>query len=149
MSEMSAFEKFAQGLPLNEELAALKDGRDPINIFPDPVKDGSLRDFNYVLLGEVDEVERELTRSERVELKELRLSRGWPILLRLLEKSSHRLEKSAITASKGDPLGRNPATGERWMERNMFEMATKALPKMVAREIEALDGPARQDEVQQ
>ena len=146
--EMTPFERYALGIPLNEELAALKDGRDPINLAPAAVKDGSLRDFNYVPLGDTD-VERDLTWSERVELKELRLSRGWPILLRLLEKSSHRLEKSAITASKGDPLGRNPATGERWMERNMFEMAVKALPKLVAREIEALDGPARQDEVQQ
>lgn len=146
MSEMTAHEKYAMGIPLNDELAALKDGRDPIKLQESPFPAAGRDVASEVGL---EEVERDLTRSERVELKELRLSRGWPILLRLLEKSSLRLKKSAITASEGDPLGRDPKTGERWMERNMFELARNALPKLVQREMEALDGPVRIDEVRQ
>jgi hypothetical protein len=138
--ELSSYEKYAQNIPLNEELAALHDGRDPVEI----QKAAARAVVKEEQANEAEgELERELTRVERLDLKELRLSRGWPILVRLLEKSSHRLEKAAITASMRDPLARNPETGERWMEHKMFEIAKNALPKMVAREIEAMDGPIR------
>jgi hypothetical protein len=138
MPELSPYEKFAQNMPLNEELAALKEGRDPVEF-------AQAAGRNAVAAAENpedgDELLRPLTRGEQVDLKELRLSRGWPILLRLLEKSFHRLERSAITASIGDPLQRDPETGKRWVERNMFELAKNALPKLVKREIDELDRP--------
>jgi len=140
--ELSVFEKYARGIPISEELEALRDGRDfaapqEVRLPPAAKDDKSQRMGGF-------EAERELTRGERIALKELRLSPGWPILLRIIEKSSLRLEKSAINASKGDPLGRDPRTGECWMELKMLEMALNVMPRLVAQEIEILDGEVRQ-----
>lgn len=127
----SMFERYSRGVPLNEELAALRDGagQQPTQAAP-----GRTR------LDLVEDVERELERSERLALKEMVMSPGWTVLRRLLEKSFHRQKKGAISVSQDDPLGNAQKIAEVWAYVKALDRVKHEIPVMVQAEIDEMDG---------
>ncbi len=125
------FERYSRGMPLSDELAALRDGAAQ-QTKPEPL--GQLRP------EAVEDVERELERSERLALKEMVMSAGWPVLRRLLEKSFHRTKKGAISVSQDDPLGNAQKIAEVWAYVKALDRVKHEIPVMVQAEIDEMDG---------
>lgn len=125
MAELSALERYNQNIPLTPELDDIAHGRDE----EAEVQPAALENAPTV------DVEEELTAEEKRHLKELRGGRGWPVLLRVLEKTSLRLRRGAISCSASDPLGRNPATGDAWMMDTVFRQMKQNLPAVIDAEL--------------
>lgn len=125
------YDRYLRGQPLNDELAKVRDGS---------AQQAAVQAQQAARPEPVEDVERELERGERVALKEMVLSAGWPVLLRLLEKSFHKRRKGAISMSQDDPLGNERKVAEQWARTNAFEQAKREIPLLVLAEIEAMDG---------
>jgi hypothetical protein len=128
------FENFTRGLPINEDLARLRD--DPNFTMPAAVQPSPAR-------GPIEDVERELDRSEKLALKELRMSPGWPVLERLLEKVVHNHRKSVISMSEADPLSNKDAIAAQWAYLTMLKAARNSVVMLVDAEVKAFDEEAR------
>ena len=132
MAEMTPHEKYMAGEPLNDELAALRDGREK-GFYEQPAIPQNLR----VITG--GDVGRDLTKAERMALRDTRNGPGWPVLVRLLEKTSHIQEKSAIASSQTDPLGNKEAIANNWAYKAMFDRAQIELQMLVEAEVKQLE----------
>ena len=130
--KMSAHEKFMLGIPLRTELARLHDG-----IEEPPETPRAMPRTREAMTA--DEAERPLTKQERLDLRELVLSAGWPVLQRLIEKSFHRRRKSAISTSCADPLADPIGVAKAWAYAGMAEQVAKELVVLVAAEMELLE----------
>lgn len=129
MADLTAHEKYLQGLPLNDELAALREGREP----QPPRRPVLVERRSY------DDPERELTRPERLDLKEFWEMPGQKLYMRMAEKAIHVHEKHAISLSHDDPLGNRDKLAEAWAYTNMFRRVARELELMVAAEILQLE----------
>jgi hypothetical protein len=105
----SNLEKYLKGEPINEELAALKEGRLPE------------------------------TEPFRVNLKEMLMHPGWPVLHRLLEKATLRQQESATLLSQNNPLANAQPIAEAWAYVAIYKRAHEDLDLLVEMEIKALD----------
>lgn len=127
-THMSAYERYLSGQPINEEIAALRvaqeEPRPVTSLIPRPV---------------AEDIERELTKAERLSLKELRYSEGWPVLQRLFAKSYQVHKKSAITVSQVAPLTNSAAIAETWAYLTMYHQVTAELEASVEAEIKRLE----------
>ena len=96
MATTSNHEKYLAGVPLNDELAALKAGLQPdfgmLTQLATPAEPHA-----------VTELEHELIRAEHLALLELRQGPAWPVLQKLLEKAILAHTKAAIALSQDDP----------------------------------------------
>jgi len=134
----SALEKFHQGTPLNEELAEIQRsaaGASPGSpvLHREAVEDGAKHD-----------AERELTRVERLHLKELRQADGWVVLQRLLERTLFLHRKSVISMSQSDPLGNAEKIAQQWAYLNALRAAAQQVTALVDAEVKALDEESKQ-----
>lgn len=130
------FEKFTRGQPINEDFAALRD--DP-NFVSKQMADVMVMPRREPL----EDIERELDRGERLALKELRMSPGWPVLERLLEKVVHSHRKSVISMSESDPLGNADGIAKQWAYLTMLKAAKGSVATLVDAEVKAFDEEAK------
>lgn len=124
---MDSLEAYLQGTPLNEELRELRDGvRKP------EVSEEVRRRF-------FGNPENPITRGERVALKELMATDGYPVLARLAEKIALRNESSAISSSKVDPLQNGESIARAWAYTVMTRRALTAFFSEIEAEVKELD----------
>lgn len=100
-TELNQFERYLQGLPLNEENAALMEGRDPAL---------ELKSETFTF----KDSKEELTAEDRLWLRRLVFEPGFAILLRLLDSAVRRREESATLFSSQDPLNNGDKIAKEW-----------------------------------
>jgi hypothetical protein len=128
----SNFEKYLAGEPLTPELAALKAGRLP-DIF------GIFTQSPAPAAAEVKalDLERDLTRDERIALRELRLAPGWPVLQKLFERATIQHTKAATALSQEQPLGAE--ISQIWLTVKLRRQVIAELNLAVAVEMQAIE----------
>lgn len=122
---LSSHELYLHGLPVNDELAAMRRGGDvplPGKTRPAPPP--------------IDSPDRELTQAERAALRELRLHEGWPVYQRLLEKLFRMHEKGAINVSGANPLGNAIAVVNAWAYLAMYKQVRIEAELAMQKEVE-------------
>lgn len=97
---MNDLEKFIKGEPLNDRLAALKNG--PEEEEEQPVRAPVARNL------------RELDDDDREHLRRLRLEPGWPIFLRVLDRAIKGQEDLVKDTSMDDPLANRDRLAADW-----------------------------------
>jgi hypothetical protein len=118
---MSDLDKYLKGAPLTEELAALKDGEDPL---PEP---------------EVSDDDGLITDDDREHLKRLLVDPGWPVLLKLLDSDIERREDAAKRSSLRNPLGISEGGLQTmWADVAYFKKARDLMVGMAEAEVERL-----------
>ena len=127
--EMTVHEKFMRGEPLTEDLAAIREGRDP-----QPATRSAAPERKAW-----DDPARELSRAERVDLKEWKEMPGWELFLRIAEKSVQAHQKRAISLSQDDPLNNRDAIAEAWAYVKIFRRAVVELENVVTAEVAELE----------
>jgi hypothetical protein len=127
MSELTAHEKFLMGIPLTDELAAVRDGREE-----QPKAATSPR-------RPQNDLDRELTRAQRLELKEMVEMPGWELFLQLAEKATRAHQKYAIAKSQDDPLANKDQIAAEWAYVKLFQRAVLELGLIVTTEIAELE----------
>jgi hypothetical protein len=127
---MERYSNYLERKPLNEELAAVQRGE--VDLVEHPVEKATAK------RAPIEDSQRELTKGERLDLRELRQSEGWPVLMRILEKRFLQLEKAAITMSHNDPLGKSREIGEKWAYVVAYKMARMDLESMLDTELQVL-----------
>jgi hypothetical protein len=130
MLELTAHEKFLRGEPLTPELAALRDGRDPETTKARPAP-AERRAY--------DDPERELSRPERLDLKEFWEMPGQKLYLRIAEKAIYFHEKRAIALSQDDPLTNRDAVATAWAYVKMFRRVIAEMEVAVNTELAELE----------
>ena len=132
MNERTNFEKYLAGVPLNDELAAIRDGRaadvEP-PIFPWQSKPAAAGDDD-----------RELTRDERELLKEAKTNGMFTTLVRLQRKALKIHIRSATMESETDPLKTPTDVVNAWAYVKMYRRANMELEMLVDAEIAKLEG---------
>jgi hypothetical protein len=136
MMESSNFEKYLAGVPLNPELAALKAGRLP--------EFGMLMQQGATIAEPraATDPERELTREEKIALREMRLSAGWPVLQKLLEKSTITHAKAATALSQEHPM--SGEIGQVWLAVRTWKQVVNELNWSVAVQVQAIEEEMQQ-----
>jgi hypothetical protein len=128
------FEKYLAGEPLNEELAALKAGRLP---------EFELRENASLTQAAGSESfgddEKPLTRDECVALREMRTSAGWPVMQKLIRKTTLAQKKAAMLISEQDPLGAGRELANAWLEVKVWKQLTAQLIWLITIAIESLE----------
>ena len=130
MANLTDHEKYLAGEPLNDELRDLRDGKTPepqAPVLPWPIPEP------------MEDAERELTRTERLALKDLRASDGWNVQMRLLEKAIAGHRNSVINMSQRDPLTNKDAIANQWAYLNALKSAKQAIEAMVNEEVKKAD----------
>lgn len=126
----TAHEKYLRGEPLTPELAAVRDGRDPGETKPRPAP-AERRSY--------DDIERELSRPERLDLKEFWEMPGQKLYLRIAEKAIHLHQKRAISLSQDDPLANRDEVANAWAYVKMFRRVVAELQVIVNGEVAELE----------
>jgi hypothetical protein len=129
----SNLEKYLKGEPINEELAALKEGRLPET---EPFR---LPGHDQVGNQSTGAQNAPISRADRVNLKEMLMHPGWPVLHRLLEKATLRQQESATLLSQNNPLANAQPIAEAWAYVAIYKRAHEDLDLLVEMEIKALD----------
>lgn len=121
----TGFKNYLDRVPLTPELAAIRDDK--------PLAGDAAQNPAQVPIADA---ERELLLSERQALVELRMSPGWPVLMRLFEKAYDSAEKSAIAVSRYDPLSHKEVIAARWAYLEMIRTAQNTLVSDINNEVE-------------
>lgn len=125
---MSDLEKYLKGEPLNDELAALMEGRDLEGFFEEeearPAAGRGLR--------------RPLTDDDREELRRWRLQPGWQIMRRLVDAWMDRQETQIKELSLNDPLGNQTEVAKGWAYLAMQRRALQAMEAIIQTEVDKL-----------
>lgn len=129
-SNLTAHEKYLRGEPLTAELAALREGRDPETTRPRPAP-AERRAY--------DDPERELTRPERLDLKEFWEMPGQKLYLRIAEKAIHFHQKRAISLSQDDPLTNRDEVANAWAYVKILRRVVAELEVVVNAELAELE----------
>ena len=133
---IDAYTRYYDRIPLNEELAAVQRGEiGPVEQDAMP-KDRAVQPvpdppFLVKRAGE-------LTRDDRLALRELKQSDGWLVVMQLLKKRCQDLEKRAITISRIDPWENKEAIAKEWMYAGAFEQALTDIEMLVNAELKIL-----------
>lgn len=128
MPELTPHERYLRGDALTPELEAMRDGREPVA----EQKPAAARNV-------ADPLERDLTRAERLDLKEWMEMPGWELFLRLMEKANGLHQKRAITYSQIDPLSNQAAIANSWAYASMFRKATAEMVEAVKTQVQELE----------
>lgn len=141
MAELSNFEKFSRGIPLTPELASLR-GTGDFNEEPEV-------DFAQAVASanDPDHSPDELTRAELLDLKELRMSRGWAVIQKLQQISLRAHEQSAISLSKTRPLENKENIAIAWTMVTMLARAKLELSVVVDEELKKLIAETKRNEI--
>jgi hypothetical protein len=127
---MTPHEKFMAGVPLTDELAAVRDGRDQPEPKPRPAP---------VERRAYDDPERELSRPERLDLKEFWEMPGQKLYSRIAEKAIHLHQNRAINLSQEDPLKNRDQIANAWAYVKMFRRAIAEMELIVSGELAELE----------
>lgn len=127
--EMSAHERYMRGEPLNEDLKGIRAGLDP----KPPTK---IQPEERRTIGDVD---RELSRAERLDLKEFWEMPGQKLYLRIVEKSINSHQKRAISLSQGDPFGNRDEIANAWAYVKVLRRVIAELHATVMLEMSELE----------
>lgn len=130
MTDPTAHEKFLRGEPLTPELAALREGRDVSSSTARPAP-AERRSH--------DDPERELSRPERLDLKEFWEMPGQKLYLRLAEKAIHFHQKRAISLSLDDPLANRDEVANAWAYVKMYRRVVAEMETVVNTELAELE----------
>ena len=130
MDQLTAHEKFLLGKPLTPELAALREGRDPVETKSRPAP---------VERRAYDDLERELSRPERLDLKEFWEMPGQKLYLRMAEKAIHLHQKRAISLSQDDPLTNRDEVANAWAYVKIYRRLVAELEAIVNTELAELE----------
>jgi hypothetical protein len=133
VAELTAHEKFLQGVPLNEELAAVREGKEPQTTAA--ARNAAAQRRAH------DDDDRGLTRAERLDLKEFREMPGWELFLRIADKCVRLHQKRAISLSQDDPLVNRDAIASAWAYVKILRRAVAELEAIVNAEVEQLETP--------
>lgn len=125
---MSDLERYLQGKPLNDDLAALMEGRDLEEFFDqDQARPAAGRG-----------AKRPLTDDDREELRRWRLQPGWQILHRLLDAWIDRQETQIKELSLNDPLGNQAEVAKGWAYVAMQRRVLHAMEAIIQQEVDKL-----------
>lgn len=129
------FEKYLAGEPLNEELAALKAGRLP----EFEIRQQSAMFQPSVTGGDepTEDDEKPLTREECAALKEMCTLPGWPVMQKLIRRTTIAHKKAAMLLSEQDPLGAELKNA--WLEVKVWKQLTAQLTWLIVIAIESLE----------
>jgi hypothetical protein len=130
------YEKYLAGEPLNEELAALKAGRLP----EFEMRGDALFTQSPGSEPRADD-EKALTREECVALRELRVSAAWPVLQKLIRRTTTAHKNAAVLLSEQDPLGAGRELANAWLEVKVWKQLTAQLTWLIVIAIESLEDP--------
>ena len=123
-------EKFLAGEPVTVELEALRQGQIPGTA-------DALRDFLIHPLGsQLEGADKPLTAQDRAALREMRTGPGWPILQRLLERSTIQHTKRATLLSEDDPLGNQTGIAQAWHTLKTWKALHLTMNLMVETELQ-------------
>jgi hypothetical protein len=129
MADPTAHEKYLRGEPLTADLAALKEGREPqATKRPAPAERRAY-----------DDPERELTRPERLDLKEFWEMPGQKLYLRIAEKVIYFHQKRAIALSQDDPLTNRDEVVNAWAYVKILRRVVAELDVIVNAELAGLE----------
>lgn len=113
-----AFETYLAGVPLNEDLAALRDGRS----LPEPAVESP----GWKAQEPTEwELEKPLTRGDLADLREFRNHPGFALFIRLQKLALRKHEQQAILKSKQAPLLQKDEVAQEWALLSMYERALK------------------------
>lgn len=127
MDGLEQYEAYLRGEPINDELAAMREGIEAAEkVAPTPAR------------PEIRDAGRELRRRERQALKEAVRSEGWLVVLRLQEKLDQTHEKYAISMSQENPLANRDRIAEAWAYRLMSRRAMTELSLLIEAELAEL-----------
>lgn len=121
---MIRLEDFQSGTPLTPELAKLKAG-----ILDEPAPAPKAES-----VWEQDDADRELTDSEREELRKLTAEPGWRVLIRLRKKALRHMERAAIIVSQTNPLANAQKIAIGWANVDLYKKVAET--DMLAMEAE-------------
>lgn len=129
MAEESNFERYLQGLPVNEELARMleetAEAEAPPKVIPAPER--------------IRDVDRDLRRGERQELKEIVRGDAWKVVHRIQEKLEQNHQKCAISMSQDDPLQNGDRIVHEWAYVLMFRKAMSEFNLAIEAELARLE----------
>lgn len=131
MADTANWEKWIKGEPLNEELAALREGRAL------PAEQPQAPFAQRQEPTEWD-LEKPLTRADMADLRELRNSRGFAVFILLQKRALRMHERSAISRSKQSPLANSSSVAEEWAYLTMYERALLEMGSLLEATIKEL-----------
>lgn len=129
------FERYLAGEPLNEDLAAIRDGR---QIESEDSTPAWAKQFDSIAsAGEGREPD--LVRGERIELKFMREQTGWAVFLRLQKRAIEARVSQARLLSEQDPLDNRDKVAQAWALVSMYRLACEQMILAVEQEIQKLE----------
>lgn len=134
---MGQLEDFLQGKPLNDALAALKDGEDPDRKKgPQAVEEGA----------NPKSKRQRLNNDDREWLRRLTLEPGWNILMWLLDSAIEQREESAKLLSQQDPVNHQAEIITAWTYTAAFKEVARLMRDRIRAEIQFLQLQQGSDE---
>jgi hypothetical protein len=122
-------EKYLQGRPINDDMAALMAGRDPAL---------ELEQEQAQASPAAGPDRRPITDDDREELRRWKLEPGWQIFRRLVDQWIDRQEAHVRQTSLADPLENREAVANGWAYIAMQRRALAAMEALIQRELEQL-----------
>lgn len=129
------YAKFLAGEPLNEDLAAVRDGR--LDTLENPVHNLIEK---WAPRHPMDDPDRDLTIDECALLKEAKQSGVLNTLIRLQRKALQSHVRTATIDSEKEPLARTQEIVQQWAYVTMFRRACLEVEALVEAEIKRLEG---------
>jgi hypothetical protein len=123
----SQLENYLAGIPLDEESAALLEGRDPLEI---PAESAPA--------GESKANDEPLTDDDRVWLRRMLHEPGFGIFLRLLNSAILNREKGVTLLSSQDPLSNKERIVNEWAYIACFKTVMQDIQLMVQEQIKTI-----------
>lgn len=132
--ELDNFAKFLAGTPLTDELAALREGK---TLETEPAPALPAEDAEQARW----ELQKPFTASDVAELRDFVTHRGWTLFIRIQNRMVHKLQETAISMSKQDPLLHGAEISRAWAYLGMYEAALRDMKVNLEREIKGTNEP--------
>lgn len=121
-------DKFRRGEPVNEEIAELMKDKETA---PEPFPTRRIE-------APWDDPGRDLTTSEREDLRHLVNQPGWKVFKHLLDRGLQQRRHSAIVSSQEDPLGDPHRVATDWAYMALWQKQLVQIDGMIELELAAL-----------
>jgi hypothetical protein len=129
--KLGTLEDYLKGIPLNEDLAALKRGEDPYESTVEAVQ-AAASTFASAITSLT------ITDDDREHLRRLILEPGWRVMIGLLDNEITHQEDTAKAASMNDPLGNRDQVANYWAYVAMLRQARTLVMQLVENEVAKL-----------
>lgn len=143
-NSLTAFERYLDRKPLNEELAEIAAGQVPSDEprHPAEIADKStpedtdrVRPWKEPRPGLLD---WKPSRKQVAALADTIASDGWPVFLDLMKKRLETLRETAITVSQQDPLRNKDVVAEEWAYHGLYRKVLGEMEPIVREQLERL-----------